>query len=142
MDTVRTILSRRVGRSFRVDQFRSPRKGDATRGQVPTFEPSRAVRACQTTRVVPSALRLRSFPESLVELNTTPVGAPPGIFTTSGTITGMLPLTPPLSSVETSAPLSATHSGVVGPAAWPQGLTRFESVIRATPAMSEIRFVC
>ena len=54
----------------------------------------------------------------------------------------MLPFTPPLYSVETSAPLSATHSGDVALAACPQGLTRFGSVVRATPAMSEIRFVC
>ena len=80
--------------------------------------------------------------KSLVELNTVPVGAPCGMLTTSETIAGMLPSTPPLYRVETSAPLSATHSGEVGLAACPQGSTRFESVIRATPGMSEIRFVC
>ena len=80
--------------------------------------------------------------KSLVGLNTVPVGAPPGMFTVSATICGMLPLTPPPYSVETLEPLSATHSGDVGLADCPQGLTRFGSVIRATPGMSEIRFVC
>ena len=80
--------------------------------------------------------------KSLVELNTVPVGAPCGMLTTSGTIAGMLPSTPPLYRVETSAPLSATHSGEVGLADCPHGLTRLGSVIRATPGMSEMRFVC
>ena len=50
-----------------------------------------------------------------------PVGAPPSIFTTSGAITGMLPLTPPVYSVDMSEPLSATHSGLVPITASPTG---------------------
>src|SRR5437764_15305889 len=65
-----------------------------------------------------------------VLFHTIPVGAPPGIETTSGTICGMLPLTPPVYSVDTLVPLSFTHSGVLGPAAIPHGFTRFGSVMR------------
>src|ERR687891_1024433 len=70
----------------------------------------------------------------LVELNTVPVGAPPAMSTTSGRIIGMLRRTPPEYSVDLSVPLSATHSGVVGPADSPHGLTRLGSVMRATPS--------
>jgi len=49
----------------------------------------------------------------LVGLKTVPVGAPPVMLTTSGTIIGMLLPTPPEYSVETSVPLSETHAGVV-----------------------------
>ncbi len=34
--------------------------------------------------------------KSVVGLKTVPVGAPPGMLTTSGTMVGMLPLTPPV----------------------------------------------
>ena len=56
-----------------------------------------------------------------VALNTTPVGAPTGMLTTSGGVIGMLLRTPPEYSVETSMPLSDTHAGVAGPKARPQG---------------------
>src|ERR671936_661369 len=75
----------------------------------------------------------------LVGLNTVPVGAPPAMSTTSGTIIGMLRRTPPVYSVDLSVPLSATHNGVDGPADSPHGLTRLGSVMRATPSMSETR---
>ncbi len=74
-----------------------------------------------------------------VALKTIPVGAPPGMPTTSGRVTGMLLRTPPEYSVETSVPLSDTHAGVAGPKARPHGLTRLGSVMRATPSMSETR---
>ena len=74
-----------------------------------------------------------------VELNTMPVGAPWGIATLSPPIAGTLPRTPPVYRLDTSAPLLLIHSGVVGPAAMPHGFTRFGSVIRATPSISEIR---
>src|SRR5436190_17682985 len=64
-----------------------------------------------------------------------PVGA--GMVTVSGTFTP-----PPLYSVDTPVPLSATHQGVVGPCTNPQGLTRFGSWNIATLGRSETRFVC
>ena len=72
-------------------------------------------------------------------MNTVPVGAPPGMLTTSGTITGTLRRMAPEYSVETSVPLSETHTGVAGPADRPHGLTRLGSVMRATPGMSDTR---
>src|SRR4029077_10826056 len=79
--------------------------------------------------------------KSVVSLNTCPVGAPPGVDTTSGTIdTGLRPRAP-LYSVETSVPLSDTHSGVLGPCDIPQAFTRFGSVIAACPGWSETRLV-
>src|SRR5215472_8996397 len=67
------------------------------------------------------------------------------MFTMSGAAAGagvgMLPLTPPVYSVEVSDPLLATHNGLVPISDCPHGLTRFGSVMRATPGMSEIRFV-
>ena len=58
-----------------------------------------------------SGPRTRSPP-----LNTRPVGAPPGMLTTSGTIeaAGVASVAPRY-SVDTSMPLSATQAGVVGP---------------------------
>src|SRR4029450_4135298 len=52
-----------------------------------------------------------------VGLKTCPVGAPPGMFTTSGAFWMGLPLTKPGEMVALSVPLSGTHAGVVGPAA-------------------------
>src|SRR3954451_6689595 len=51
------------------------------------------------------------------------------------------PRVPPAYSVASPVPLSATHSGVVGPAARPHGLTRLGSVSCATPGMSLTRLV-
>src|SRR3954464_941341 len=83
-----------------------------------------------------------SMTNPFVGLNTVPVGAPPGMLTTSGAVTGMLPRTPPEYSVDTSVPLSATHNGVAGPADSPHGVTRVGSVMRATPGMSDTRLRC
>ena len=69
----------------------------------------------------------------LEPLKTVPVGAPPGMRTTSGSLAGGEPFTPPLYRAETSVPLSATQAGVVGPNDSPQALTRFGSVIMAMP---------
>src|SRR6266568_11772 len=44
--------------------------------------------------------------------------------------------------VATSAPLSETQTGVLGPRDMPQALTRFGSVKVATPGWSETRFSC
>src|SRR5215813_12377254 len=81
----------------------------------------------------------------LVGLNTCPVGLESmgGRVTTRGTCVAMAPpgLTP--YSVATLVPLSATHSGVVGPKASPQGFFRLGSTICApTVVRSEIRLVC
>src|SRR5690349_9668260 len=63
-----------------------------------------------------------------VSLNACPVGAPPGILTTSACgVTGW-PGVSVRYSVETSAPLSETHNGVFGPCDMPQALTRLGSV--------------
>src|SRR5437764_3395259 len=64
----------------------------------------------------------------LVGLNTCPVGSPPGMLTTSGTADTGVFFSPPRYSVATSAPLSDTHTGVLGPADIPQGFTRLGSV--------------
>ena len=77
----------------------------------------------------------------LVGLNTWPVGAPPGTETTNGTWVTGLPCTEPEYSVARLVPLSATHSGVVGPAASPHGFTRWESVSCALPGMSLTRLI-
>src|SRR5437588_3724155 len=93
------------------------------------------------------------FSETLkppLPLKITPVGAAvvpaglpsgTGIVTVSGTFTaGTLWV---LYSVDTPAPLSATHQGVAGPCTNPQGFTRSPSVIwGGVPTMSETRFVC
>src|SRR5216684_8264636 len=91
-------------------------------------------------------LPLAATTNSPVPLNTRPVGVPPpvgfvgdGIVTTRGAATGKA-WPRPLYSVETPLPLSATQKGEVGLNARPQGLTRFGSVKRATPAISETRF--
>src|SRR6266571_4265016 len=44
--------------------------------------------------------------------------------------------------VATSAPLSETQTGVLGPRDMPQALTRFGSVKVATPGWSDTRFSC
>src|SRR3954468_12063926 len=74
-------------------------------------------------------------------LNTWPVGAPLGTVNTSGAMLNGVPAVPPAYSVARPVPLSATHSGVVGPAARPHGLTRLGSVSCATPGMSLTRLV-
>src|SRR5436309_1426670 len=68
-------------------------------------------------------------------LNTVPVGAP----ATCTTSDWGMPA--PSYSVERSVPLSATHHGVVGPAARPHALTRFGSVCAAWPGRSDTSFV-
>src|SRR4051794_34850247 len=61
-------------------------------------------------------------------LNTTPVGAPSGMLTTSGTIDGSgLALVAPRYSVETSVPLSEIQAGLVELNASPHGFTRLGS---------------
>ena len=73
-------------------------------------------------------------------LYTNPVGAPPGMLTTSGTIeaAGVASVAPRY-SVDTSMPLSATQAGVAGPNARPQALTRLGSVSSAAPGVSATR---
>src|SRR6266851_6720647 len=128
----------------------------------PAPEWSTAIMACVPLtvglqpRMVPSSvakrnggdpdLPLAATTNSPVPLNTRPVGVPPpvgfvgdGIVTTRGAATGKA-WPRPLYSVETPLPLSATQKGEVGLNARPQGLTRFGSVNRATPAISETRF--
>src|SRR4030095_12496679 len=51
-----------------------------------------------------------------VGLKTCPVGAPPGMFTTSGAFWMGLPLTKPGEMAALSVPLSANHARGVGPA--------------------------
>src|SRR5262245_52844263 len=101
-------------------------------------------------RIVPSSVTKRNGGElseikkSPVSLKTIPVGVPPvglvgvGMVTTSGETRGKA-CPRPLYSVDTPPLLSATQNGEVGPKARPQGLTRFGSVKRATPSMSETR---
>src|ERR1044071_1273120 len=73
-------------------------------------------------------------------LNTVPVGAPCGIFTTSGrVVTALLVAVAPEYSVETPVPLSATHAGVLGPNDSPHALTRFGSVVSAWPGVAAAR---
>src|SRR5437773_8941291 len=64
----------------------------------------------------------------LVLLNTCPVGAPPGMVTSSGFLVGVAPLTPPAYTVAVFVPLLATQSGPpVGDSARPQALTSLGS---------------
>src|SRR5437660_9173935 len=72
-----------------------------------------------------------------------PAGLPAGggMVTTKGIPTGN-PWPRPLYSVDTPAPLSATHQGVIGPWTNPQGFTRFLSVNWASPTISDTRFAC
>src|SRR3954468_2482615 len=74
-------------------------------------------------------------------LNTWPVGAPIGTVNTSGTMLNGAPPVAPAYRVAVPVPLLATHSGVVGPAARPHGLTRLGSVSCARPGMSLTRLV-
>src|ERR1041384_266946 len=93
--------------------------------------------------IVPSSVTKmkRSPKKSALPLKTVPVGAeggvPPGgtgMVTTNGTIAPA-----PLYSVATPVPLSATHHGLVALRASPQGLTRWGSVVAASPGTSETR---
>src|SRR5258708_39197888 len=81
-----------------------------------------------------------------VPLKMRPVGlalVPPaggGIVTTRGEPTGK-DVPSPRYKVESPVPLSAIQNGDVGPKAKPHGLTRLGSTNRATPAISETRFI-
>jgi len=79
----------------------------------------------------------------LVGLNTWPVGAESigGRVTVSGTCWTEPPPRPMLYRVETLVPLSATHSGVVGPRARPHAFFRLGSISCAAPLMLETRLV-
>lgn len=44
--------------------------------------------------------------------------------------------------MERPVPLSATHTGLVGPKAMPHEFTRFGSTVAAHPGTSEIKLVC
>src|SRR6266536_557127 len=87
------------------------------------------------------ALDLSTKPS--VGLNTWPVGleSSGGRVTTRGTCWAVAPPGLMLYSVDTLVPLSATHSGVVGPRARPQAFFRLGSVSCAAPLMSETRLV-
>src|SRR5689334_14889255 len=80
----------------------------------------------------------------LVGLNTWPVGLESigGSVTVSGTCWTIPPPGVMLYRVETLVPLSATHSGVVGPRARPHAFFRLGSISCAAPLMSETRLVC
>src|SRR5512142_2229108 len=79
-----------------------------------------------------------------VGLNTWLVGAESmgGRVTVSGTCWTEPPPRLMLYKVATLVPLSATHSGVVGPRARPQAFFRLGSISCAAPLMSETRLVC
>src|SRR4051794_18029480 len=83
--------------------------------------------------VVPSVTRKSVVLPEL--LNTCPVGAPPGMVTLNGWVSG-LPFTSPTYTSLLSVPLADTQNET-GPTAMPQALTRVGSVIGATPAWSE-----
>src|SRR4051794_30711945 len=89
-----------------------------------------------TDGIFPFGVSSRNPP---LPLKTCPVGAPPGMSTTSGTIEKGAPPTAPRYSVVLSVPLSETHSGVAGPALRPQGFTRLGSWTVATPGWSATR---
>ena len=80
--------------------------------------------------------------KSVLGLKTWPVGSPLGMPTTRDAGSSGLPAIAPLYRVVLSVPLSETQIGVVGPAAMPHGFTRLGSVLRATPGISDSRFVC
>src|SRR6187397_2156162 len=69
--------------------------------------------------------------KSVVRLATWPVGAPPGIVTLNGAMSGLPPTSPTYTSLR-SLSLADTQNDR-GPTAMPQALTRVGSVIRATP---------
>src|SRR6266511_6356695 len=105
--------------------------GGGTAGLHPRIVPASVAKMNrEEPELVPS---LTTNPEP--PLNTNPVG-PPATLTTSGTA-----LPDPSYSVETSVSLSATHHGVVGPATSPHALTRWASVLAASPGWSETSFV-
>src|SRR5262245_27306205 len=80
--------------------------------------------------------------KSVVELNTCPVGAPPGIVTSRPTFFNALPLTSPLYSVLRSFPLDETQNApAFGFSEMPQALTKCGSRTRATPGWSDTRSV-
>src|SRR4051812_37063591 len=90
-----------------------------------------------------AAVAVPGIRKAVVSLNTCPVGAPPGMLTVSTLATGDSGLpTAPLYSVVTSAPLSETQTGVLGPRDIPHALTSDGSVSWATPGWSETRFSC
>src|SRR5690349_16021055 len=78
-----------------------------------------------------------------VGLNTWPVGAESigGRVTVSGNCWTIRPPGLMVYKVETLVPLSATHSGVVGPRARPHAFFRLGSISWAAPLMSETRLV-
>ena len=78
--------------------------------------------------------------KSVVEFETWPVGGPPGMLTTSGTIAFGVAGGAPENSVAVLVPLFDVQSGLVGRNDMPHGLTRFGSVSVAIPGMSETTF--
>ncbi len=77
----------------------------------------------------------------VVVFATCPVGGPPLMLTTSGTIAGGTAGGAPENSVAVLVPWLDVHSGLVGRNDMPQGLTRSGSVSVAMPGMSETMFV-
>src|SRR5262245_44503653 len=72
--------------------------------------------------------------KSVVLFNTWPVGAPPGIATLNGAVSGF-----PMYTSLRSLPLAETQNAPFGLSAIPHALTSVGSVIGATPGWSAIR---
>ena len=82
--------------------------------------------------------------KSDVELLTTPVGRPPGMFMVCGfplSTTGAPPTSPRMSCVVLVA-LLATQKGLAEVAVMPHGLAKNGSRTGAKPGISEIKLVC
>src|SRR5882762_914113 len=77
-----------------------------------------------------------------VSLKTCPVGAPPGMLTTSPCFVTGEPGVSVRYSVVLSLPLFGTQIGVFGPCDIPHGFTRSGSAGPATPGWSDTRFTC
>src|ERR1700687_3483201 len=97
--------------------------------------------------IVPSSVaNMKCEPPKSPELplNTCPVGAEGGTPRVGGgtvTTNGIM-LPAPLYSVATPVWLSDTQNGEVGANDTPHGLTKFGSVVTATPGISDTRLVC
>ena len=80
--------------------------------------------------------------KSVVLLKTCPVGAPPGIATSRGTLFRVLPFTSPMYRSLKSAPLDDTQNAApAGLNEIPHALIKCGSRMRATPGWSDTRSV-
>src|SRR5262249_13594657 len=121
--------------------------GVPTPGFHPVIAPFRdAKRKTEGPLFVPS-VTVKSFelPLDMIDwngLNTVPVGFPPGITTSKRWLRALPPRSPKYRGLRPVRLSDSQNAPALGLAEMPQGLTRFGSRSRATPAWSDTRLFC